>query len=246
MNSWINGSLLGFDLETTGTDQYECSSVDVALVLDRSDDSEPTVWEWLVNPGIEIPLQATAVHGINTATAQEKGLPIATVISELASAINTARQETYRDIPFCVYNAAYDVPIVIRESLGMVGTDWPILDGMVLDKALDIYRPGKRTLTAVSAAYGLGVTNAHRAAGDAVSAINVTRKMLKTHFRRGMPHVSQLVTLQKVAYRKQMEQFISYKRTHGQPEFMCPVLWPYDPNKLSEWMHENESNKNVY
>jgi DNA polymerase III subunit epsilon len=234
--SWIDGPMLGFDLETTGTDAYACSSVDVALVLDLNDDSEPKVWEWLVNPGIEIPLDATAVHGINTQQVIDKGVPTNAAMATLAYAIGIARDMTYQEIPFAVYNAAYDVPIVIRESFGMIGTDWPILDGMILDKTLDTYRPGKRTLTAVSAHYGLGVRNAHRAAGDCMSAINVTRAMLRKHYRRNVPSVSQLMTLQRLNYRKQMMQFIDYKRTHGEPDFDCPVLWPYDPDKL-ECLH---------
>jgi DNA polymerase-3 subunit epsilon len=206
----------------------------MALVLDHGDGSELITWEWLINPGCEIPLSATAIHGINTATAQEKGVPVSVAVKELAIALEETRIMCGETPPVCVYNAAYDVPILIRESNGTIGLDWQVLDGLVLDKMADTYRPGKRTLTAVSAAYGLGVANAHRAAGDAVSAVNVTRAIGKTHhLRAGNATVESLQREQALAYREQMGQFTEYKRTYGEPGFECPVAWPYDPLRLT-------------
>jgi DNA polymerase-3 subunit epsilon len=230
-NSWVYGAMLGFDLETTGTDPYECSSVDIALVLDPGNGSLPEVHQWLVNPGIEIPLQATAIHGINTETAREKGLPIRVAMAEMAYQLQVIEM-AWGHLPIAIYNAGYDVPIIIRESEGLIGLDWTILDAMVLDKSLDAYRPGKRTLTAVNAAYGLAVRNAHRAAGDALSAINVTRAIGKQHYRAGNTLPRDLHKMQIAAYREQMEQFINYQRTHGNPEFQCPTVWPYDAKRL--------------
>ena len=71
--SWIDDPWMGFDTETTGVRALKDRLVTAALVLRidgasyRSGVSAPDqVATWLTDPGVEIPEQATAVHGITT------------------------------------------------------------------------------------------------------------------------------------------------------------------------------------
>lgn len=229
-DAWPNRPLLGFDLETTGVDPYDCRMVDMALVLDKGDDSDPIVWQWLINPECEIPLTATAIHGINTDNARTNGVT-ANIACEQ---IRTVLDEIGSTPPVCIYNAAYDTPILLRESNLAIGHNWLILDAMVLDKMADAYRPGKRTLTAVNAAYGLGVKNAHRAAGDCISAIQVTRAIGRKYPEIGNADLRKLQAIQAEAYREQANQFTEYRQTCGEPEFECSLEWPYNAEMLGQ------------
>jgi DNA polymerase-3 subunit epsilon len=237
MNSWPESApLLAFDLETTGTNPYGDHIVDMALVLDdplgMGTDSAVYEWQWLVNPGVDIPLEATAIHGISTDNVQHNGAPVGSAVEELQSALESLTGVYGGIPPVCIYNAPFDVPIILRASGGLIGADWTILDPLVIDKAVDTYRPGKRTLTAVSAAYGLGVKNAHRAAGDCLSTIRLTREIGRRYPKIGMTHPNVLHKMQVPAYQAQMQQFVEYKRGHGEPEFSCNTNWPYDANLI--------------
>lgn len=228
--NWVNGPMLGFDLETTGTNPYECRTVDMALVLDDPSEGDYIEWEWLVNPGIEIPLEATAIHGISTDQVIQNGISTADAMIQLNECLDIVNKAYGEMPPFVIYNAAYDIPILIRESEGKIGLNWEILDPMVIDRALDTYRAGKRTLTAVSAAYQLAVKNAHRAIGDCKSAIRLMRAIGKHYPRLTEKHPREIHAMEVRAYREQMQQFIDYRRINGELEFTCNTQWPYDEN----------------
>ncbi len=92
--SWIDDPWMGFDTETTGVRALKDRLVTAALVLRidgasyRSGVSAPDqVATWLTDPGVEIPEQATAIHGITTEQARRDGRPIEEVLHELAGSI---------------------------------------------------------------------------------------------------------------------------------------------------------------
>lgn len=72
--SWISGPLLAFDLETTGTDVETDRIVTAAVVRLEADGSVSAELTWLLDPGVAIPEQASAIHGISTERAREHGL----------------------------------------------------------------------------------------------------------------------------------------------------------------------------
>ncbi|MUH43295.1 MAG: 3'-5' exonuclease, partial [Actinobacteria bacterium] len=67
-------TFVGFDLETTGTDVVSDRIVSAALV-EMDSHSVVKQRDWLVDPGIDIPAQSTAVHGISTEQVQRDGRP---------------------------------------------------------------------------------------------------------------------------------------------------------------------------
>ena len=157
MGGWHEGPLAGFDTETTGTDTETARIVTAAVIVHGPG---PVDARWLVNPGIEIPAEATAVHGISTETAQAQGLDPADALAEIAAHLEMV---IGKGVPLVIYNAPYDLTVMDRETrrnglepFGDVLTryDGLIVDPFVLDKHLDPYRKGKRTLTAAGALQG--------------------------------------------------------------------------------------------
>ena len=81
--SWRDGELLGLDLETTGTDPTTALPIAFALVWFGGGEVLKRRYG-LIDPGVEIPAEATAVHGISTETAQVQGLDPVSALAEIA------------------------------------------------------------------------------------------------------------------------------------------------------------------
>jgi DNA polymerase-3 subunit epsilon len=175
---WHRDLLVGFDLETTGTDPLTARIVTAAVTEVR--DGDPVHHrEWLVDPGVPIPEEATAVHGITTARAVADGRPAAGAVAEIADALAA---HWAAGVPVVVYNAPFDLSLLAAElrrhglpSLDsrLDGAIGPVVDPLVIDRTLDRYRRGKRTLEAACAFYGVVLDDAHEAAADALAAVRV-------------------------------------------------------------------------
>jgi DNA polymerase III subunit epsilon len=177
--SWADGPLVGFDLETTGKDPETVRIVTASVIATSARGAIPGQQsEWLINPGIDIPQEATAIHGITTKHAQDRGRDATSVI-EIAQAL--LRLTKYGKLPLVIYNAAYDLT-VLEHELHRHGYDGihpalqhhniHVIDPMVIDREKDRYRPGRRTLEAVCAQYDIPIpiANAHNASNDALAA----------------------------------------------------------------------------
>lgn len=168
-------NMLSFDLETTGTDPKTCRIVTSAMI--SIEGRERKDQELLADPGVEIPEQATAVHGITTEYARENGSPHDEV---LARTIETIREAWQRGATLVVYNAPYDLS-VLRALEPTFTVDGLVFDPLVVDRAMDPYRKGKRRLENVCEHYGIELTNAHEATADAVAAARVAWKLAKKY-----------------------------------------------------------------
>ena len=85
---WHRELLIGFDLETTGTDPREARIVTAAVIEVR--DGQPIGRkEWLADPGVEIPADAVAVHGISNERAAAEGRPADQVADAVADVLVT-------------------------------------------------------------------------------------------------------------------------------------------------------------
>lgn len=73
---WTRGLLASFDLETTGTDPFEARMVQASVMVIGANFGV-VARRWLVNPGVEIPAEAAAIHGITTERARAEGQPAA-------------------------------------------------------------------------------------------------------------------------------------------------------------------------
>ena len=168
---WFNAPLIGFDTETTGVDVTTDRIISAAIV-DGSD-----VSTWLIDPGVDIPAEASAVHGMSTEYVREHGESPAAALQQVTQTIVKAIED---GVPVVAYRANFDLSLLSFEldRHELEQPDWSrlcVIDPFVLDKKCDKWRRGKRTLSAVSDHYGVTLTDAHSAAADATAAVSVAR-----------------------------------------------------------------------
>ncbi len=226
MSNWSD-TLAVFDLETTGIDVDTSRIVSATIaVLDATGDVSERV-DWLLDPGVEIPPAATDVHGITTEHAAQNGRPAAEGVAEIVS---TIRAHMKRGLPLVVYNAPYDLTLLNRESLrygvAPLISPSPVIDPLVIDKAVDRYRKGKRTLEATSAFYGVALEGAHDAGADAIATGRVAQAIARTHASVLPTTVDELHALQVKWCRQQAESFQQYMRRERDPQFVAAGGWP--------------------
>ncbi|GGM53781.1 exonuclease domain-containing protein [Dactylosporangium sucinum] len=183
MTGFDDVQVLGFDLETTGVSTDDDRIVTACAVLVEGG---RVVHErnWLVAVDVDIPEGATAVHGITTDHAREHGVAADVAVKDIAGAIRYAVRSAR---PVVGFNVSFDLSMLDaecrRHGLGTLEEFCgrpvrPVLDGYVLDKATDRYRPGKRTLGTVCEHLGIELADAHNATADAVAAVEVVRRLL--------------------------------------------------------------------
>jgi len=175
MGVW-HESLAAFDLETTGIDVRSAKIVTACLVRVDAEGRVIARRDWLVDPGEPIPERATAVHGITTARAQAEGMPARLAVPEIVDAV---REVLAAGTGLVVYNAPYDLSLlaaeVKRHGAQPLASVAPIVDPIVLDKQVDRFRKGKRTLELTAAHYGVPLDGAHDAGADAIAAAHVAQ-----------------------------------------------------------------------
>ena len=218
-----------FDLETTGLDRETARIVTAYIAVMRRDGSIAQERSWLLNPGIEIPAAASAVHGISTERAVAEGVGAATGVHEIMNALRTI---IGKDIPIVAYNAPYDLTIIDRESRRYgqepFGPQWSgaVIDPLVLDRRIDKYRRGRRTLSVTAEHYGVGFEGAHDARADAVATGKVAWAVLGL-MDQDMT-TDGLLGLQATAAREQGDGLREYLR-RSNPTAVVATAWPMEP-----------------
>ncbi len=216
-----------FDLETTGLDLRE-SRVVTACVLEIDQDGLVVGKniEWLANPGIEIPEAASNVHGVTTEKARENGRPAKEVVSEI---LETLRSFLSLGTPVVAYNAPFDFTILhyeaLRYDLQPLDSPKPIIDPLVLDKFVDTYRSGKRTLEVASKIYGVTLDAAHNATADAIAAGRVAQAIALKHSGKLPPDAMSLHDAQIEWSAAQDASYEKFRRGSS-PEFTVQRGWP--------------------
>ncbi|CAL9398085.1 3'-5' exonuclease [Streptomyces sp. NPDC090994] len=229
---WHQELLVGFDLETTGTDPREARIVTGAVIEVRA--GEPLGHrEWLADPGIEIPAGAVAVHGISTERAAAEGRPADQVADAIADVL-VAYWKT--GVPVVAYNAAFDLTLLtaelrrhalpsLRDRLG--GPDpAPVIDPYTIDRSVDRYRRGKRNLEAVCAEYGVPLDTAHDASADALAAARLARAIAGRHPKVAALTPAELHHRQIEWYAEWAADFQSFLRRKGDATAVIDGTWP--------------------
>ena len=212
---------VGFDTETTGVDPSTARIVTAALVI-RVPDTMTEVKTWLIDPGVEIPPETTAIHGVSTEHAREHGVPAATGLDDIAE---TLAEHLRNDAPVVVYNASFDLPLleVELERHGLptladrVGTQhYPVLDPLVLDRWVDRYRKGKRKLSDLTVHYGVSVDDElHNADVDVIATLDVLEEMARRWPQIGTTALDQLRAVQSNAHFEWATGFNDWLRRQG-------------------------------
>ena len=226
MTNW--GRLAVFDLETTGIDVETARIVSACVAVLEPDGSVVDRWDWLADPGIEIPDGAAAVHGITTERARTLGRPAADVVGEIAQSL---RVLVGLGIPLVVYNAPYDLTLLDREcrrhGRAPLAAPTLVIDPLVLDKAVDRYRKGKRTLEVTAELYGVALDDAHDAGSDAIAAGRVAQSLARAYPEELDISPADLHGRQEVWFAEQAASFADYIRnTKGDDTFVSNESWP--------------------
>ncbi|MFF1689521.1 MULTISPECIES: 3'-5' exonuclease [unclassified Streptomyces] len=232
MTCWYEGPLAAFDTETTGVDVESDRIVSAAIVVQDAAGSRPRVSRWLVNPGVPVPTGATEVHGLTDEHLQRNGRWPAPVMEEIARLLG---EQAAAGRPLVVMNAPFDLTLLDRElrrhrasALGryMESSSLCVLDPRVLDKHLDRYRKGRRTLTDLCAHYEVDLEGAHDAAADAQASLDVVRAVGR-RFASRLDRLSpaELHTLQAVWHAAQARGLQAWFARSGNPEMVDPA-WP--------------------
>ncbi|MCP6451477.1 hypothetical protein NL490_27705, partial [Klebsiella pneumoniae] len=78
----------------------------VTAALVRRDAAGTRTRTWLIDPGVEIPEGASAIHGISTERARADGVPPPQALEEIAALIAEAQRA---GVPVVAFNAAFDL-----------------------------------------------------------------------------------------------------------------------------------------
>jgi DNA polymerase-3 subunit epsilon len=227
-STWTDGELLCFDLETTGVDRFSDVPVSLALLrVCRGVVLERTVR--LVDPGRPIPEGATAVHGITDEQARRDGMELPAAIDLVSSALVDASR---RGVPVVGVKLDYDltmVDVLCRgiDGRGLPERGWsgPVLDALVLDRHLDRYRKGRRTLTDLCELYGVVIDRAHSADSDAAAAGGVLLAMATRYEELSQASLNQLHLGQAEYHREWVASYDRWRWSRG--------LDPLDPSEAS-------------
>lgn len=213
--------MLAFDLETTSANPKQARIVTSALV--RIDGRDVQKVEHLADPGIEIPQEATNVHGITTEKARAEGRPHEVVLKDTVEAIKAAWED---GLTLIVYNAAFDLT-VLRSLTGDFTVTGPVYDPYVIDRVSDKWRKGKRTLGAVCEHYGVELGNAHEATADALAAARVAWKQVRQHYPNlAQMEENELMEFQAVKWYEDRVAFKKYLEGKGRDASDVSTAWP--------------------
>lgn len=218
-----------FDLETTGVDVTADRIVTAHVGLLDASGTVLTARDWLADPGVPIPDGASQVHGISTEHAREHGRPAPEVVAEVVDAVRGILEA---GIPIVAYNAPYDFSLLKHEALRYgvepILAPSPVIDPLVVDKAYDRWRRGKRTLTVVAGHYAVRLDGAHEASADAVAAGRVAQA-LAARFAPWLPGTAHELHTRQVAWaRAQAASLTDYFIQIGRldPDERLDGSWP--------------------
>ncbi|MFD8674534.1 exonuclease domain-containing protein [Streptomyces seoulensis] len=229
---WHREPLIGFDLETTGTDPLQSRIVTGAVLEVRA--GEPVGRrEWLADPGVEIPADAVAVHGISNERAAAEGRPADQVADALADALVSAWDA---GMPVVAYNAAFDLTLLsaelhrhglpsLAERLGG-RVPAPVVDPYTIDRRVDRYRRGKRNLEAVCAEYGVVLDAAHDASADALAAARLATAIAERYPKIAGLGLAELHRSQVRWYAEWAADFEAFLRRKGEADAVIDRVWP--------------------
>ncbi len=176
-NLRLDRPLVCFDLETTGVNVDRDRIVEIAMVRIEPDGGRRS-FRTLVNPGMPIPPQASAVHGITDDDVAESPA-FAQIVGEVSALFEGADLAGFNSTRF-------DLPL-LQAELGRAGCAIDFSGRRHLDAFRIFTLMEPRTLTAAYAKYcGGELTDAHSALADVEATIAVLDAQL-AHYP-DLPH----------------------------------------------------------
>ena len=177
---WHELPRAAFDLETTSPNPHEARIVSANISIINGKAELMQSHNWLVNPGVPIPPETTKIHGISDADVQADGRDPVEAVREMSELLS----QLFQTMPVIAFNAPYDFTVLRSEAQrhGVETIDAsPVIDPLVLDRKLDRFRRGKRTLSVMSEFYNVPLNKAHTADADALAAVGVADEIARRY-----------------------------------------------------------------
>jgi DNA polymerase-3 subunit epsilon len=239
---WHSGVIGSYDCETTGRDPLTARLVSAAFVT-----SDGGRRDFLVDPGVEIPADTTAVHGITTEYAREHGSDPVQALEQIAELLAA---HLSGGLPLVVFNAPYDLTLLeveldrhgLRSLLARVGAIEPVIDPLVIDKAVDRFRKGKRNLESQCAHYGVQIEGAHDAAVDAIAAMEVAKALAERYPDIGQASPIELHRRQEQWKAASEADFAAYRERRGEA-YQAEPGWPVRERALPGQSRQSQGSR---
>ncbi|RAJ70211.1 DNA polymerase-3 subunit epsilon [Streptomyces sp. Amel2xB2] len=232
--TWHTQRMCGFDTETNHRDPEQARIVTACIVhVGGGTDTHATNWLSDID-GEDIPDEAAAIHGVTTEHAHATGQPAAEVTQEITALLRVTAMD---GVPVVAMNARYDFTVLDREArrhgVAPLG-ELHVIDPFVLDKHVDRYRRGGRTLTDLCTHYRVPLDGAHSADADAIAACRVAWRIAEAHPHIAAMTLPELHAAQIGWAREQADSLAGYfARTPGKEHQAAGVRgdWPLVPFK---------------
>ena len=160
------------DIETTGLKLYSDRIVELSI-LKVHPDGKQEYKNHRINPGIPIPAEATAIHGITDADVEDEPM-----FSQYAKSIKAFME----DCDIGGFNViGFDLPLLEAE-FARAKVDFSRRGRYLIDSQVIYHRQDPRDLAAAYKKYcGKEMKNAHSAEGDALASAEILDGQLATH-----------------------------------------------------------------
>lgn len=173
MRLQLKRPIVFFDLETTGTNVTQDRIVEISMVKMLPDGKEPVKDTRRVNPGIKIPAEATAIHGIS-----DEDVADCRTFKEMAKEI--AQFFTGCDIAGFNSNK-FDLPM-LSEEFSRAGVYFDFTKHRFIDVQTIFHKKEQRTLVAAYRFYcDKDLENAHSAMADTMATFEVLEAQLERY-----------------------------------------------------------------
>jgi len=168
----LNKALAVFDLETTGVKVATDRIVEISIVKVLPGGDKESITR-RINPGIPIPAEASAVHGIYDEDVKDKPF-FKDAAYELKNYIGDSDLAGYNCLNF-------DVPLLVEEFL-RVGVDFDVKSRRIVDVQNIFHKMEQRTLSAAYKFYcQKNLENAHSAEADTLATFEVLEAQLERY-----------------------------------------------------------------
>lgn len=227
---WWELPVWSLDLETTGADPHTCQIVEWALLKVAPSGRIVEMHGGVVD--VDVPAEATAIHGIGNDTTKH-GMSLSAAVAGIQDAL--FRANWYAE-PLVAFNAAYDLTVLraAAEAVDSLKGDalvsevdrLRVIDPLVIDRHCDKYRRGSRRLEDACRQYGVQGAGWHSASGDALAAALLAFAIAEQHHELHGLTLDELHAAQVAWAAEWADGLQNFKRRNGEPTAVVDGSWP--------------------
>lgn len=169
----INKPIAFFDLETTGVNISTDRIIEICIVRVSPPDEKVEIKTFRVNPGIPIPDQSSAIHGI-----YDKDVADKPTFPEIAQQVF----QFMKDCDLGGFNSIrFDIPLLIEEFF-RAGIEFDITKRKLIDSQRIFHLMEPRTLSAAYKFYcNRDLENAHSAEADTLATYHILKAQIERY-----------------------------------------------------------------